>query len=68
MPFIGFHQAGNHVETGRLSRSVRPKQSDDFTLVHLKGNALHNGTLAVLLDDMFGAEFQQEFICSEISC
>jgi hypothetical protein len=27
-------------------------------LVHLKRNTLHNGALTVLLDDMFGAEFQ----------
>ena len=36
LPFIGFDEADDHVEGGRLSRAIGAEQPYDLTLVHLE--------------------------------
>ena len=43
-------EAGDHVETGGLSRSIRTEEAHDLALLHLHGNTLHHSPGAIFLD------------------
>ena len=46
-------KSGDHIEAGRLSRSVRTEESNDLSLVHFHRNPFHNSSGAIFLNKIF---------------
>ena len=46
------NERGHHADQRGFARSIWPQQAEDFFFLHVEGNVIHGGELAVLLDDM----------------
>ena len=53
---VGFDQAGDHVEDGRLAGAVRPEQADRLAAPHRKADVLHHRAAAIALAEVMHGE------------
>ena len=60
---VRLHLAGDHIETGGLTGTVRAQESHYLSLLHLHGYALHNGTDTVFLDNLICNKFHNPLLC-----
>ena len=54
---IGPHETDHHIKRRGFSRAIGAEQADDFTRLHVDGNAVHHPSLAVFFGQIF--RFQQ---------
>ena len=48
---VGLDQPDDHIERRRLTRAVGAEQADDFARLHVGGDAVDDGSLAVPFDE-----------------
>ena len=53
---IGFYNPHNHVEGGGLARAIGAKESDDLPGADTDGDAVHDATAPLFLDQRLGAK------------
>ncbi len=46
------NERSHHADQRGFPRSVRTEQAEDFFLLHVEGNVIDRGEVAILLDDM----------------